>query len=333
MRQARFIEDLIAYLQNNPNPARDVFTGQGTAPVASVVVVPLFTSEDEPMGALYFTQPSSCDFGNIKDSLLVGSIYGSVIGWNACWLDCLDHPAVMRSPLIYNQPSAPPPASPPTQGFVHCVTLMLEHKLAGQMEVLKAIAAADVGGLGGGKACMRWARWGWLGLGLLMSNAESLNATINAEFTHPDAHIQSNPIANILKPQEQDQIAAVAAAANSVVSSFAPSPRRSLDGSCAPSPRSHLAPTPTPGGPTSHALPTISPRRDTPSPVSAPLSRVGSSSRLFKVSSSKHINTDAMVRALQQEIRKRGRQSVDFSDLLIAEPLGAGGFGQVRFLT
>jgi predicted Ser/Thr protein kinase len=36
-----------------------------------------------------------------------------------------------------------------------------------------------------------------------------------------------------------------------------------------------------------------------------------------------------MVSALQQEIRKRGRHSLEISDLVIQEPLGQGGFGKV----
>lgn len=41
LRQARFVEDCVAYLQNNPSPARDVFTPQAAAdqPVSSIVVV------------------------------------------------------------------------------------------------------------------------------------------------------------------------------------------------------------------------------------------------------------------------------------------------------
>jgi len=157
--------------------------------------------------------------------------------------------------------------NPNHQGFVHCVSLTLEHKLAGQMATLKAIAAAE------------------------------------------------------------EQATAAASAAPSARPSLDLSPAlqhpHHSDSSSINTPRS----LPTPRGTLSLMT---SPRpADAPYPASAPISRVGSSSRLFKVSSSKHICTDAMVRALQQEIRKRYRHSMEISDLIIVEPLGAGGFGQV----
>ncbi|KIY95260.1 hypothetical protein MNEG_12702 [Monoraphidium neglectum] len=95
LRQARFVQDAVAYLQNNPSPARDLFTAAAAAPVTSVVVVPLVGPDDAAVGALYFTQSCACDFANIQDALL---------------------------------------------GFVHCVTLTLQQKLAGQAAALKAMA-------------------------------------------------------------------------------------------------------------------------------------------------------------------------------------------------
>jgi hypothetical protein len=70
MRQARFVKDAVAWLQNNPTPARDVFTHG--APLGSVVVLPLMGADEEPFGALYFAQSAPCDFQNIRGALLVG---------------------------------------------------------------------------------------------------------------------------------------------------------------------------------------------------------------------------------------------------------------------
>ncbi|GBF97927.1 hypothetical protein Rsub_10600 [Raphidocelis subcapitata] len=68
MRQARFVKDAVAWLQNNPAPARDVFTH--AAPLGSVVVLPLMGADEEPFGALYFSQAAACDFENIRGALL-----------------------------------------------------------------------------------------------------------------------------------------------------------------------------------------------------------------------------------------------------------------------
>jgi hypothetical protein len=41
--------------------------------VSSLVVVPLLV-DDRPLGALYFTQDTPCDFSNIQDALLVRAL-------------------------------------------------------------------------------------------------------------------------------------------------------------------------------------------------------------------------------------------------------------------
>lgn len=83
LKQARFVQDCVAYLQNNPSPARDVFT-HSSALVSSVVVVPLLRSDDgAAIGALYFTQAAPCDFDNIQDALLVGMV-GSKFSTMSC---------------------------------------------------------------------------------------------------------------------------------------------------------------------------------------------------------------------------------------------------------
>ena len=64
-------------------------------------------------------------------------------------------------------------------------------------------------------------------------------------------------------------------------------------------------------------------------PVSAPISRVGSSSRLFKVASGKSISTEAMVSALSSEIRRRHARGAELRDIAIGERIGQGGFGDV----
>jgi hypothetical protein len=64
LRKARFVKDCASYLQNCPNPARDVFT-HASDPVSSVVVVPILVQE-EVLGAIYFTQDAPCDFVNVR---------------------------------------------------------------------------------------------------------------------------------------------------------------------------------------------------------------------------------------------------------------------------
>jgi uncharacterized protein YigA (DUF484 family) len=52
-------------------PARDVFT-RSSELVSSVVVVPLVPAGGAaPLGALYYTSTSPCEFTNIQDTLLV----------------------------------------------------------------------------------------------------------------------------------------------------------------------------------------------------------------------------------------------------------------------
>jgi hypothetical protein len=75
MKQARFVCDALAYLQNNPAPVRDLFVTRRST-VVSMVVVPLLGADDAAFGALYFTQAAACEFGgNIQEALLVGNIH------------------------------------------------------------------------------------------------------------------------------------------------------------------------------------------------------------------------------------------------------------------
>jgi len=74
-KQARFISDCGQYMQTCVRPARDVFT-RISEMVSSIVVVPLIPSDQQPLGALYYTLTTPCEFANIQDTLLgfVGGI-------------------------------------------------------------------------------------------------------------------------------------------------------------------------------------------------------------------------------------------------------------------
>jgi hypothetical protein len=135
----------------------------------------------------------------------------------------------------------------------------------------------------------------------------------------------------MLSPASSLRAIAAAGRDPRVLSGRTPSHR---NGAAAPA-----AATPPPAGgstatsPRAAAAAAAGSRAPSPRPescASAPTSRGGSSSRLFRVGSRQRLCTDAMVKALSQEIRRRGRTSTDASDLVILEPIGAGGFGQAR---
>lgn len=168
------MQDCVAYLQNNPSPARDAFScgaAPGAAPVSSVVVVPLMGADGVAVGALYFTQSAPCDFGNIQDVLLVRgtglrrqrcaamhAVYACAARRHAARaaerfvcsaaaalplrVACAPIP-LPRATRCHPHQNQPPSAH--TQGFVHCVTLSLHQRLVGQTEALKAMAL-QVGG-------------------------------------------------------------------------------------------------------------------------------------------------------------------------------------------
>ncbi|GBF90788.1 hypothetical protein Rsub_03089 [Raphidocelis subcapitata] len=69
--KARFVSDVSSYLQNCPNPARDVLT-HASRPVSSIVVVPLLAAPGGgAFGALYFShEDAPCDFSNVQEPIL-----------------------------------------------------------------------------------------------------------------------------------------------------------------------------------------------------------------------------------------------------------------------
>ena len=150
LKKARFVKDCASYMQNCPAPARDVFT-HASHLVSSLVVVPLLV-DDRALGALYFTQDTLCDISNIQDALLVRApappvAAGCLSSWHLPQPAPSPAAAAARgrrlrfsAPLYRSAPDALPRASAPcAQGFVHCVTLTLHNKLAGQMELLKGL--------------------------------------------------------------------------------------------------------------------------------------------------------------------------------------------------
>ena len=257
MRKARFVRDAASYLQNCPSPARDVFT-HASSLVASVVVVPLLVG-----GAHAAAADGS---GN-------GSGSGGALG------------------ALYFTQDAPCDFSNTQDallGFVHCVTVSLRNKLAGQMALLKGLADQAA-----------------------RQKARSCDGAVAPALRRPSF---GSSAARLLRP------ASGAAAARAGGSDGANDDSGSVASDASGSAEDAAGALADPAAPLSPQQQALAP----PPPAA--------SGRLSKVSS-RRLCTEAMLKVLQQEIRKGKRRSVELSfvgdHLVISAFISHGGFGRV----